>query len=127
LCIVGQTHTLDLALNNPNQGECNMHSWSAQGPWTPCCYTADHAQAACMWNKPGELTIYAGNGFENAVSGGANLSTSQAVEAWKGSPAHNNVMLNLGIWEGYPWGAMGAGLYQGYATVWFGVQPDPAG
>ena len=38
----------------------SMHSWSANGSWTPCCYTADHARKECMWNKPGEITGGAG-------------------------------------------------------------------
>jgi uncharacterized protein YkwD len=80
-----------------------------------------------MWGKPGELTVYPGNGYENAYGGGGNTTPAAAVDGWKNSPAHNEVMLNNGIWANYPWGAMGAGLYQGYAVVWFGVEPDPAG
>lgn len=128
LCTVGQTHVIDLADNAPHQvGNCNLHSWSDQGPWVECCYTSDHANAACMWSKPGELTVYPGNGYENAYGGGGNVSPAQAVDGWKNSPGHNDVMLNQGIWVNYPWGAMGAGLYQGYAVVWFGEQTDPDG
>ena len=127
LCIVGQTHVIDLAENNPNQGQCNLHSWSDQGPWVECCYTPDHANAACMWSKPSELTVYPGNGYENAAGGGGGISPGQAVDLWKNSPGHNAVMLNEGSWANFPWGAVGAGLYQGYAVVWFGQEADPAG
>ncbi len=66
LTIVAQTHVKDLQENRPVHGNCNMHSWSDQGPWTPCCYTPDHAQATAMWNKPRELTAYTGKGYEIA-------------------------------------------------------------
>ena len=49
--------------------ECNLHSWSDKGPWSACCYTPDHAQAQCMWDKPSELTNYPGNGYEISAAG----------------------------------------------------------
>lgn len=126
LCKVATDHVHDLNDNAPHtQPGCNLHSWSDQGPWTACCYTADHAQAQCMWNKPGELTIYPGAGYENAAAGAG--SPAQALDLWKGSPPHNEVILNLGIWANYPWQALGADVYQGYAVLWFGAEPDPAG
>jgi uncharacterized protein YkwD len=126
LSCVAVTHVHDLADNSPHTepGGCNLHSWSDQGPWTACCYTPDHAQAQCMWSKPQELTEYPGNGYENAASGAG--SPAAALAMWQGSTAHNEVILNLGIWESHPWNAVGAGLYQGYATLWFGEQSDPA-
>ncbi|NJK31375.1 MAG: CAP domain-containing protein [Deltaproteobacteria bacterium] len=123
LCTVANAHVHDLADNNPVMGECNLHSWSDQGPWTACCYTPDHAQAQCMWDKPRELSIYMGNGYENAAYGVQ--SPMHAVDLWKSSPPHNEVMLNQGIWQGYPWGSVGADLYEGYAVLWFGVEADP--
>jgi len=52
-----QTHARDLSENYDyeNRGDCNPHSWSNKGKWTSCCYTQDHSQAACMWNKPKEI------------------------------------------------------------------------
>jgi uncharacterized protein YkwD len=119
MMIVAQTHAEDLAINNPAVGDCNLHSWSDAGPWTACCYTPDHAQAQCMWDKPRELTEYLGDGFEISASGTA--TAASALGAWQGSPPHNDVILNAGIWVDYPWGAMGAGMHSGYAVVWFGV------
>jgi hypothetical protein len=126
LCTVATNHVHDLSDNAPHTqpGGCNLHSWSDQGPWTACCYTPDHAQAQCMWNKPGELTIYPGNGYENAASGVG--SPAQALDLWKSSPPHNEVILNLGIWANYPWQALGADVYQGYSVLWFGAEADPA-
>jgi hypothetical protein len=126
LCTVATSHVHDLLDNSPHtQPGCNLHSWSDQGAWTACCYTADHAQAQCMWDKPGELTIYPGAGYENAASGAG--SPAQALALWQGSQPHNEVILNLGIWAAYPWQAIGADVYQGYAVLWFGAEPDPAG
>jgi hypothetical protein len=126
LCTVATAHVNDLFDNSPHTqpGGCNLHSWSDQGPWTACCYTPDHAQAQCMWDKPGELTIYTGNGYENAAAGVG--SPAQALALWQSSQPHNEVILNLGIWAGYPWQALGADVYQGYAVLWFGAEADPA-
>jgi hypothetical protein len=127
LCAVGQAHVIDLAKNNPVTATCNLHSWSNQGSWSSCCYTDDHAQAGCMWNKPKELTTYTGTGYENAHAGGGSpfyiINTSWGSQ----SPAHRAVMLNQGQWANRTWRAVGAGMYQGYAVLWFGEQVDPAG
>lgn len=125
LCEVSTLHVHDLAENSPHTqpGGCNLHSWSDQGPWSACCYTPDHAQAQCMWDKPTQLTVYPGNGYENAASGVG--SPAQALELWKGSQGHNEVILNLGIWVDHPWQALGADVYQGYSVLWFGEEVDP--
>ncbi len=126
LMTVSETHVWDLYDHQPHgPAECNLHSWSDQGSWTPCCYTSDHAQAACMWNKPSELTVYSGSGYENAAAGAS--SPAGALSMWKNSSGHNAVMLNEGIWAGRTWRAVGAALYQGYAVLWFGEQTDPDG
>ncbi len=125
LCSVALAHVEDLDINAPHEepGDCNLHSWSDQGAWGACCYTPDHAEAQCMWDKPSELTAYSGYGYENAAAG--TNSPADAVEAWKGSPGHNDVMLNQGGWANLPWGAIGAALQDGYAVVWFGEEADP--
>jgi len=56
LSAVAQWHVWDLDVNNPVGGECNLHSWSDGLLWTPVCYTADHANASGMWDKPSEIT-----------------------------------------------------------------------
>ena len=128
LCTVGQTHVVDLQENAPHtEPGCNLHSWSDAGAWSPCCYTPDHAQAMCMWVKPQELTVYPGFGYENAAQSGGVITPAQALDLWKNSPAHNDVILNQGIWTDHPWKAVGAGLHQGYAVLWFGEETDPAG
>lgn len=123
LTLVAQLHSKDLSENRPDQGECNGHSWSNKGEWTACCYTSDHAQASCMWDKPKELTRYKFPGYEISCVGGASLSPSIALDTWKKSKHHNAVIVNRDIWEA-PWKAIGIGMYKGYATVWFGHEPD---
>ena len=126
LCIVGHTHAEDLAINAPHaEANCNLHSWSDAGDWSPCCYTPDHAQAQCMWDKPAELTTYPGYGYENAAGGGGAITPQTALDLWKNSPGHNAVILNQGTWANLTWGALGAGIYEGYAVLWFGEEADP--
>lgn len=125
LCTVAAAHTRDLAENAPHtEAGCNLHSWSARGDWTPCCYTPDHAAARCMWDKPRELTDYPGNGYENAFAGSSDPHL--ALVGWQGSPAHDDVILNRGIWADRPWRALGADVHDGFAVLWFGHEDDPA-
>ncbi len=124
---VAQLHVRDLAENQPDQGDCNMHSWSDKGSWSSCCYTSDHAQANCMWRKPSELTEYKGIGYEISYGASwASVTAEGALAGWKSSPGHNEVMINQGIWK-EKWNAVGIGIYKGYAVVWFGREKDPAG
>lgn len=134
LTIVAQTHAKDLADNKPDlDKKCNAHSWSNTGSWSACCYTPDHAQSSCMWNKPKELTSYTGDGFEIAVGSSdpkyeAFVMTPQyAIEAWKKSIHHNNVIVNKDVWKSSKWNAIGIGIYKGFATVWFGEEVDADG
>ncbi|MBI5531516.1 MAG: hypothetical protein HY898_02295 [Deltaproteobacteria bacterium] len=123
LMIVAETHVHDLFDHGPHlQGYCNAHSWSNQGPWTACCYTPDHAQAQCMWDKPRELSDYLGNGYECAATGVS--SPSQSLAGWQASAPHNAVMTNQGDWAAVTWKGVGAALYNGYAALWFGELTD---
>lgn len=125
LTAVAEAHVADLN-DQPGttDGECNLHSWSDQGSWTACCYTPDHAEAQCMWNKPRELSDYPGNGYEiSAMS--TFMTPSGALGLWQNSSGHNAVILNEGIWSD-PWGAIGVGIAGQYAHVWFGREADPA-
>jgi uncharacterized protein YkwD len=127
LTSVAQIHVRDLQ-NYPPSGNCNLHSWSSNGTWSSCCYTSDHAQAQCMWDKPRELTNYPGNGYENSYGGssGYQATADSALEGWKQSSGHNAVILNQDGWQNHSWNALGVGLYKGYAVLWFGEESDPA-
>ncbi len=124
LTVVARTHVQDLIDHGSEvlSGECNLHSWSEHGNWTPCCYTPDHAEASCMWSKPGELTNYTGMGYE--ISAYAQ-NAQMAVNSWNGSELHRNVIINEGIWDDHNWQALGIGIDGGYAHAWFGTAADP--
>lgn len=127
LTFVAQTHSKDLMENEPVKGNCNGHSWSSKGNWTSCCYTPDHKEKECMWNKPKELTSYTSNGYEIAYYSSAGASAEQALAIWQKSKGHNPLLINSGIWKEDQWNAIGIGIYKNYATVWFGVETDKEG
>jgi hypothetical protein len=129
LTIVAQTHVKDLEENNPDKGNCNLHSWSdkGKGKWKGCCYTDDHKKATCMWDKPKELTNYQDYGFEISCQGLDADKALSALNMWKSSSAHNAVIINEGIWKTSEWKAVGVGIYGDYAVVWFGKETDEAG
>ena len=124
LTFVAQAHVKDLENNKPDVGNCNMHSWSNKGSWTPCCYTDDHARSQCMWDKPSELTSYKGYGYEISYGGSGSATAIRALNGWKSSPGHNAVIINQGIWNDNNWQAIGIGIYKGFAVVWFGQEKD---
>jgi hypothetical protein len=117
LGITGQTHVGDLERNHPDSGNCNLHSWSSQGAWTSCCYTPDHAQAACMWRKPVEIAGFRGNGYEIAAYTSGTMTPADAVEMWKSSPGHHAAMINDGTWAKSQWRSLGAAVSQHYAVA----------
>ena len=128
LTFVAQTHVKDLANNKPDVGDCNAHSWSNKGNWTPCCYTSDHARAKCMWDKPSELTSYKGSGYEiacgdNGCCSEFIMTADYALKSWKKRSGHNAVIINQGNWN-RSWKAIGIGIYKGFAVVWFGHKRD---
>lgn len=125
LTFVAQTHVKDLQTKGLVNETCNLHSWSSNGSWTSCCYTSDHAKALCMWGKPRELTSYKGDGYEISYgSYGMSASAEDALNSWKGSSGHNAVIINQGIWSDNYWKAIGIGISNGYAVVWFGTELD---
>ncbi len=123
---VAQTHSIDLEKYRPGMSDtCNLHSWSDRGKWVGVCYTPDHKNVDLVYSKPRELTEYKGNGYEIAYYNSATANAVAALEGWKGSPGHNKMMLNAGVW-GSNWKAIGIGIYKNYATVWFGREVDVA-
>jgi len=125
LSFVARVHAEDQVDHYASFDEaCNLHSWSQMGPWTPCCYTADHAQAQCMWDKPDELTDYPGLGYE--ISSFGRTDAAGHLAGWQSSDGHNDVILNIDTWS-TPWLAMGVGIAGTHANVWFGHEADPAG
>jgi hypothetical protein len=114
---VAQAHVHDLNVNKPVKKGCNMHSWSSEGSWSPCCYDSSKAAARCMWVKPKEIAGYAGKGYEIAANA-SGLTPERALELWQKSQAHHEVMINRGIWT-KPWRAMGVAIDGDYGVAWF--------
>lgn len=124
---VAQTHARDLVENytfDPH-GKCNPHSWSKKGKWTACCYTNDHKQAQCMWDKPKEIAGYDKPGYEIAYYSSKGATAQEGIDGWKVSPSHNPLLINSEMWSKVEWKAIGIGLYGEYGIVWFGESPDP--
>lgn len=126
---VARTHVNDSNAYSPKDGvdergvACNAHSWSNNGNWSPVCYTGDHQYAKFMWGKPRELTDYTGNGYEISAWTTAKLTPLKALNSWKSSPGHNNVIIGEGFWVSLT--TMGVGINGKYSHVWFGVEEDP--
>jgi uncharacterized protein YkwD len=117
LTLVAQMHCKDLV---ENLGYLT-HAWST------CKYDAGNSKTySCMWLKPSELTSYKGYGYECAHGGtGGYVATAESsLEGWKKSKPHNEVILNRGIWKTMDWNAIGVGILNGYACIWFGVEED---
>ncbi len=123
---VARAHAQDLMdhYDLSQRETCNPHSWSEEGEWTGCCYDDQHKNPNCMWDKPAEITGYAGPGYEIVYWNSDYAGPEKALTAWKKSGAHNPVMINSGIWEQATWQAMGVAIVDQYAVVWFGEVPD---
>jgi len=120
---VAEAHALDLEkYYNPEDKKCNLHSWSNHGKWSSCCYTDDHAQKECMWRKPKEISNYAGYGFEIAFYSSQTLTPEMALNGWKSSKGHHDVILNRDIWKTQKFKAMGVFISEHYAVIWFGTE-----
>lgn len=124
---VAQVHAQDLEQTR-RADQCNMHSWSAAGAWSSCCYTSNHAQAQCMWVKPRELTrgTYQGDGYEIAFGASGVVTPEGALRGWKNSLAHHAMIVNKNMWAASKWQAMGVAVTNHHALVWFGEAADPA-
>jgi uncharacterized protein YkwD len=123
---VAQTHARDLMANYTfdSDNKCNPHSWSSKGTWSACCYTSDHKQAKCMWDKPREIASYPGNGYEIAYYSSAGANADEALAGWKLSSGHNPLIVNEGMWSKVEWQGIGIGIFGEYGVVWFGEQAD---
>jgi len=126
LTIVAHTHVRDLHsyFNIQTSKECNPHSWSTHGNWEGCCYGSDHSNKECMWDKPGQITDYHSRGYEIAFYQSDGAIAFTALEAWKKSKGHNEVILNKDTWSKISWQAMGVGIFEEYAVIWFGELKD---
>ena len=107
----------------------NLHSWSANGSWTPVVYTSDHHYMYDMWSKPREITNYTGNGYEISSWSSGMISPERALNLWKNSQGHNSIMTTQ-ITGDADWSdlkTMGVSIDGHSAHVWFGSDVDPDG
>jgi uncharacterized protein YkwD len=126
LSLVAQTHAKDLATNYKfdQNNKCNPHSWSKKGKWSSCCYTSDHKQAKCMWDKPKEIAEYNSPGYEIAYYSSRGATAEEGLKGWQKSPSHNPLIINDGMWSKATWKGVGVGFYKEYGIVWFGEAED---
>ncbi len=121
LTTVANRHVLDLAENIGTV----THTWS------DAFYDSSNPNTwSSMWDAPQRFnTGYPGIGYENVHggSGGYIATAESALNGWKNSPLHNDVILNQEKWTDRNWNALGVGIYQGYAALWFGEEVDPTG
>ena len=103
----------------------NLHSWSNNGNWRGGAYTPDHEHAEIMWDKPGELTDYTGAGYEISVYHSIGIDPKLALDLWKSSSGHNEVITGDNDWSFIT--TMGVAMDKNYSHVWFGGDEDPAG
>jgi hypothetical protein len=121
---VAHLHILDLNKNHPDTSICNLHSWSDKGDWSAGCYQAYVPDQDIMWNKPKELTPYKYRGYELAYWEQDSISPDTLLARWLEIPEARNMLLNKGNYKKKKWLAIGSGIQNGYAVVWFGQVKD---
>lgn len=127
LFFVAKTHVADLQLNRPDTSICNTNSWSSRGTWTPCCYQAYVPKTNCMWDKPKELTPYTFRGYELSYYEEGIIEPEQLWLLWRNTPEVVDMLLTRGDFSDKKWLAMGVGLSDNYASLWFGQRADNKG
>jgi len=113
LSLVANRHLLDLNWNL----KYLTHGWSN------CPYELKNEKTwDCVFTSPQRLgTNYTGRGYENLYRNlNGNAVPSLALEAWKKSPMHNNLILNLDIWKETKFDAFGVAISGNFAAIWFG-------
>lgn len=123
---VKDSHDYTPRLQRDERGiQGNLHSWSNNGNWSGGAYTPDHEHAQIMWDKPSELTDYAGAGYEISVYHSIGIDPKLALDLWKSSSGHNEVIIGDNDWSFIT--TMGVAMDKNYSHVWFGGDEDPAG
>ncbi|CAN5262840.1 hypothetical protein BH10ACI1_BH10ACI1_11410 [soil metagenome] len=113
LNIVANRHLLDLILNLNTL----THGWSN------CPYDINNTDTwKCVFESPKRLKVnYSGKGYENLYrTSRGNAIPASALEAWKKSPMHNALILNLNNWKNTQFDSCGIAISGQYAAIWFG-------
>lgn len=112
LNLVANRHVIDLNLNI----KFLTHSWS------DCEYKdSDLSTWKCVFDAPKRFyPAFNGIGFENVYyTFGETVSPVRALEAWKKSPLHNSLILNLNLFKDSKWNRCGVAIDGQYAALWF--------
>lgn len=112
ICIVANRHALDLKLNLKTL----THSWS------DCVFDQNDSKTnGCIHNAPKKfIPDFSGFGFENVYyTTGKDVIPANALEAWKKSPLHNSIILNLNPFQKFRWIEGCVAIEGKYASLWF--------
>lgn len=115
LSIVANRHLLDISLNL----KTFTHGWSN------CPYDIKNTDTwKCVFDAPKRLKVeYDGKAYENLYrNNNGNATPVLALEAWKKSPMHNALILNLDIWNDTEFNAFGVAIIGNQAAIWFGAK-----
>merc|ERR1712098_587135 len=63
-----------------------------------CCFTRDFSNSKCMWDKPKELYGDTRQGYEISAWNSWKMTAKGALEGWRGSPPHVDVILTKRNW-----------------------------
>jgi hypothetical protein len=127
LSYVAALHVKDLMIYHPDEGNCNFHSWSANGPWKAFCYPSDENKKQSVWDKPKEITKYPAKAWEIIYWENTELTPDSVMSVWKSEEYFNTFLLSNGKWLGQQWKSIGVAILGNYASAWFGLEPDPDG
>lgn len=110
---VANRHLLDLKFNLKSL----THSWSdcaydikVEKTWT-CVQDASARLGQKFDGKTYETLYFTANGRVNIAD---------ALDAWKRSPLHNSIILNLDAFDGVDYSEVGIAIDGRYAALWFG-------
>lgn len=97
--------------------------------WSNCSYDVkDEKTWPCVTDAPKRLNSgYGGQGYETLfrTALGRALPVS-ALDAWKKSPLHNSIILNLEAFKDLEWEEFGVAIDGQFAALWFGNSAGPA-
>lgn len=124
LCYVAITHARDLDANYHADSVCTMLSWSNKGAWKSICFPSEQSKKNNVRMKAKEIIGYPSEAYELTYWSNLKNTPRQILSFWRDNKASNEILLNKGTWKSNSWNAMGVGIENGYALVWFGKAVD---
>lgn len=115
LSMVANRRMLDLKQNQ----KVLTHSWSN------CKYDLnDQKSWPCVTDSPERLKSgYDGKGYETLFRTAMGRALPiPALDAWKKSPLHNSIILNLSMFKDLEWEELGIAVDGQFAALWFGTK-----